>query len=158
MRKRFIIFGILLPFVFLVIGMLVRFNADRPTKKSLIDFFEKNQVVFEYISKYLEDNKQDISIDKRQGSSVNDIAEIYTDEGVKSFTISDELVDDIRMLLYKKGFVAIYEEGDFIYFDKSVGFQWHQALVYSKSGKSPPLHRERDFEHIDDKWYYYYGE
>ena len=130
---------------------------ETPTKEKLIDFFNNKKPVFENITAVLKNIEGDVSIDKRNGKGNNPIAEISTKNGVEPLAM-DEIKNDVDKLLYQFGFVDIYKESDFIYFDKSVEFQSHQALVYSISEKEPPLHRERDFMKIGNGWYYYNGE
>ncbi len=161
MKKKFFKITACIFFLLAVIGVFITMQPnlpEKPSKERLINFFQNNSDVFNRIAVYLKEIEEDIFINKRDGKDIDSIGKILTKDGVEPFIIDDKVKNDIKKLLYRNGFISIYEERHRIYFDKSVGFQWHQALIYSKDGKLPPQNKVRDFEEIGGGWYYYYGE
>lgn len=127
---------------------------ERPSQEELISIFKENREIFENVASNFKKIEGEISVDKVSDLDVNISAKIDS----KPFSISKEMQNDISKLFNRYGFVRIYKEEDFIYFDKSSGFQWYQAIIYSKSGVEPPVNRTREFTKIENGWFYYYGE
>lgn len=131
---------------------------QNPSKEKLVSFFNKNRNTFNKVAVYLIGIEEDISFNKKDGDDIESIGRIVTKDGVKSFVVGNEVKDDVKKLIYKYDFMDIYKEGQYVYFVKFTGFQWHKSLVYSKYGKAPPLNKKRDFADIGNSWYYYEGE
>lgn len=154
MKKKIIIIGIPVLLIIVSVGVFV-FSTfpqlpDKPSKEKLIEFFNQNKSVFSKIVTYFDSVDEEVEIDTRRGEDISTMSE--------PFVISDEVYGEVETLLYRYGFVGISESEKYIFFYKAWGFQWYQAIIYSKSDEEPPVNRIREYEKIEDNWYYYYGE
>ena len=156
-RIGIILTCVILIFILIKSGTSVHLD-ENPSSERLIQFFEKNSKIFDDVVTRLKDTSDDISIDKRDGDNIDLISKKVSKSGIVPYKIEEDMKNDISMILYEYGFLEIYKEANFIYFDKYVGFQWHKALVYSIDGSLPNLSKSREFHDIGNGWFYYDGE
>lgn len=156
---------LLLIIICITIAVLILISTSpklttKPEKETLINFFYEKKDLFHNIVDYYESIEEGrINIDKRLGKTINDMTEIITENGRKTYIIKDKNIkEDIEALIFKYGFVGIFEDQDYVYFYKVTGFQWYQAIIYSKTGKEPFLNKTREYQEIGDGWHYYSGE
>ena len=125
-------------------------NVD---KSQLVLQFNKYKKEFQNTADYLRENKYNTFIEKKSWGKYS--VENVSPNGNEQFKITDSKVTtDIKGILNSLGYEIIDEKDNDIYFIRSRGLGYVQAIVYTKDGNTPQPYRPKVIEKISDNWYY----
>ena len=142
MRSKIIIYGsmILIALFLVFLAIIVIIRLDWFIRKSVIDNFNKNEVVYAELAEELSKLKKPFSFDN----------ENYQNTG--------RLVDLLNKAFCENNMKYIETQGNEIYFAQYIKAFWGYGVVYSENGNKPKSELIRSLQRINDNWFYYCSE
>lgn len=142
MRSKIIIYGsmILIALFLVFIAIVVIIRSDWFIRKSVIDDFNKDEVVYAELAEELSKLKKPFSFDN----------ENYQNTG--------RLGDLLNKAFCENNMKYIETQGNEIYFAQYIKAFWGYGVVYSESGNKPKSELIRSLQRINDNWFYYCSE
>ena len=142
MRSKIIIYGsmILIALFLVFLAIIVIIRSDWFIRKSVIDDFNKNEVVYAELTEELSKLKKPFSFDN----------ENYQNTG--------RLGDLLNKAFCENNMKDIETQGNEIYFAQYIKAFWGYGVVYSENGNKPKSELIRSLQRINDNWFYYCSE